>query len=268
MIEREFRVLRALEGTGFPAPRALALCEDESVDPGTAFYVMAHVDGRIFWDPALPELEREAARPGLRRDERGARADSTRSTSPRPAFPTSASPAIISPASCSAGASNIGRARRPSIADMDRLIDWLGENVPADDGRVALVHGDWRIDNMIFDAHAPEPAGRARLGTFDARPSLRRPRLSVHAMAAAERRAFRGLARRRPRRAPAFRRRTSYVAAYCRRAGLDGDAGLDLPDRLQLLPRRGDRAGRLQALARRQRLEPGAGRGDGRRRSA
>ena len=38
---------------------------------------------------------------------------------------------------------------------MERLIDWLGENVPADDGRVALVHGDWRIDNMIFDAHAP-----------------------------------------------------------------------------------------------------------------
>ena len=62
MIEREFRVLRALEGTGFPAPRALALCEDESVI-GTAFYVMAHVDGRIFWDPALPDLEREERAP-------------------------------------------------------------------------------------------------------------------------------------------------------------------------------------------------------------
>ena len=49
MIEREFRVLKALEGTGFPSPRPLALCEDEGVI-GTAFYVMAFVDGRIFWD--------------------------------------------------------------------------------------------------------------------------------------------------------------------------------------------------------------------------
>ena len=48
MIEREFRVLKALEGTGFPSPRPLALCEDEGVI-GTAFYVMAF-DGRIFWD--------------------------------------------------------------------------------------------------------------------------------------------------------------------------------------------------------------------------
>ena len=57
MIEREFRVLRALDGTGFPAPRALALCEDEGVI-GTAFYVMAYVEGRVFWDPAVPEAPR------------------------------------------------------------------------------------------------------------------------------------------------------------------------------------------------------------------
>ena len=58
MIEREFRVLKALEGVGYPAPRALALCEDEGVI-GTAFYLMAFVDGRVLWDPALPELKRE-----------------------------------------------------------------------------------------------------------------------------------------------------------------------------------------------------------------
>ena len=62
MIEREFRVLKALRATGFPAPRPLALCEDPSVS-GTAFYVMDFVDGRIFWDPALPELKREDRRP-------------------------------------------------------------------------------------------------------------------------------------------------------------------------------------------------------------
>ena len=62
MIEREFRVLKALEGVGYPAPRALALCEDEGVI-GTAFYLMAFIDGRVLWNPALPELEREDRRP-------------------------------------------------------------------------------------------------------------------------------------------------------------------------------------------------------------
>ena len=66
MIEREFRVLKALEGVGYPAPRALALCEDESVI-GTAFYLMAFVDGRVFWDPALPELPRADARRSMMR---------------------------------------------------------------------------------------------------------------------------------------------------------------------------------------------------------
>ncbi len=55
MVEREFRVLRALRGCDFPAPPALALCEDESVI-GSVFYLMGHVEGRIFWDPALPGM--------------------------------------------------------------------------------------------------------------------------------------------------------------------------------------------------------------------
>ena len=62
MIEREFRVLKALEGTGFPAPRALTLCEDDGVI-GAAFFLMVFVDGRIFWNPALPELPRPGRRP-------------------------------------------------------------------------------------------------------------------------------------------------------------------------------------------------------------
>ena len=60
MVEREFRVMQALERVGFPAPRALALCEDESV-AGSVFYLMAHVEGRIFWDPALPESDPQGA---------------------------------------------------------------------------------------------------------------------------------------------------------------------------------------------------------------
>jgi aminoglycoside phosphotransferase (APT) family kinase protein len=152
MIEREFRVLKALESTGFPAPRALALCEDDSVI-GTAFYMMAFVDGRIFWNPALPDLPRQdrsliydAMNEGLAK--------------------------LHAIDVAAAGLSDYGKpgsyfarqlqrwteqyraSETETVEEMDRLIVWLGQHVPADDGRVALVHGDWRIDNMIFDAHS------------------------------------------------------------------------------------------------------------------
>ena len=58
MVEREYRALKALERAGFPAPRALALCDDESV-VGSVFYLMAHVDGRIIWDPAMAGATRD-----------------------------------------------------------------------------------------------------------------------------------------------------------------------------------------------------------------
>jgi aminoglycoside phosphotransferase (APT) family kinase protein len=57
-IDREYRVMRALANTGVPVPHMLAYCEDTSVI-GAPFFVMAHVEGRIFWDPTLPELRRE-----------------------------------------------------------------------------------------------------------------------------------------------------------------------------------------------------------------
>jgi aminoglycoside phosphotransferase (APT) family kinase protein len=153
LIEREFRVLKALEGAGYPAPRPLALCEDEGVI-GTAFYLMTFVDGRVLWDPALPDLQREDRRPiydamneGLAR--------------------------LHSIDVAAAGLSDYGKpgsylarqyqrwtdqyraSETARVEDMERLIAWLADRVPTDDGRVALVHGDWRIDNMIFDSTSP-----------------------------------------------------------------------------------------------------------------
>ncbi|MXW48786.1 MAG: phosphotransferase family protein, partial [Gammaproteobacteria bacterium] len=54
-VDREFRVIYALAATGVPVARALHLCEDEDVT-GAMFYVMSYEEGRVFWDPALPEL--------------------------------------------------------------------------------------------------------------------------------------------------------------------------------------------------------------------
>ena len=153
LIEREFRVLKGLEGAGYPAPRVLALCEDESVI-GTAFYLMSFVDGRVLWNPALPELERE---------QRGLIYDAM----------NDGLAWLHSIDVAAAGLSDYGKpgsyfarqyqrwtdqyraSETARIEDMDRLIAWLAANAPPDDGRVALVHGDWRIDNMIFDASSP-----------------------------------------------------------------------------------------------------------------
>lgn len=152
-VEREARVMSALAGTGFPVPRVYGLCEDETVI-GTAFFVMAMVEGRIFWDAALAEVPR---------DERRASFDAM--------VATLAQLHSIVPASV--GLSDYGRPgsyleRQIAIwsrqyvedtdagrdANMDRLVEWLPENIP-DGDETAIVHGDFRCDNLIF--HPTEP---------------------------------------------------------------------------------------------------------------
>ena len=217
MIEREFRVLRALEGTGFPAPRALALCEDESVI-GTAFYLMAHVEGRIFWNPALPELERE---------ERGRIFDAMNEGLAK----------LHAINVAAAGLSDFGKpgsyfarqlqrwteqyraSETETIEDMDNLIVWLGGHVPADDSRVALVHGDWRIDNMIFDHRSPR-----LLAVLDWELStLGHPfaDLAYQCMYWRMPNASNGLGGV-DRAAEGIPTEAEYVTSYCRRAGLEG----------------------------------------------
>ncbi|UWQ21150.1 phosphotransferase family protein [Jannaschia sp. W003] len=152
-VDREFRVLRALEGTDVPVPRALLL-DEEGGPLGRAFYVMEHVEGRIFWDPALPgEADRTAIL--------GATAD------------TLAALHAIDPEAVGLG--DYGRAEgyfarqtalwskqyAASVAEPDgamtALGDWLAAQAP-EEAAPALVHGDWRLDNMIFAPDAPRIA--------------------------------------------------------------------------------------------------------------
>ncbi len=151
-IEREFRVMRALATQGVPVPEVLLLCEDESVI-GRAFFLMAHVEGRVLWDPALP---------GMAAVERAAIYDEMNRVIA----------ALHTVDVAAAGLADYGRAGnyferqigrwskqyRASETDrieaMDRLIDWLPAHVPAGD-ETAVVHGDFRLDNLIF--HRTEP---------------------------------------------------------------------------------------------------------------
>ncbi len=183
MVEREYRVMHALSTQGFPVPRMLALCEDESVI-GSVFFLMAHVDGRIFWDPSLPELSREDRAAVY--DEQNATLVKLQKIDLAAAGLTDyGKPGNYFQRQWQRWSEQYRASETTEVPDMNRLIDWLGANMPPDDGRVALVHGDFRIDNMMFDPKSAEADRGARLGAFDAGPSVRGPGLSVHAMALA-----------------------------------------------------------------------------------
>ena len=153
MIEREFRALEALEAAGFPAPRALALCEDETVI-GTPFYLMAYVEGRIFWDPALPELKPEERAPIFDAMNEGLASLHAIDVA-AVGLSDYGKPGNYFSRQLSRWTDQYRASETETIDDMERVIAWLAAHVPADDGRVALVHGDWRIDNMIFDMSSP-----------------------------------------------------------------------------------------------------------------
>lgn len=149
-VDREYRVIRALRGSAVPVAEALALCEDASVI-GTAFYVMRHVPGRVFWDPKLPELE-----PAQRRE---AFLSMARTIASLHAI----EPAAVGLGDYGAPGNYMERQTRrwtgqyqaseaPPIAAMERLIEWLPAHLPPPN-EVRIVHGDLRLDNFIF---APE----------------------------------------------------------------------------------------------------------------
>lgn len=155
-IEREFRVMRALAGTGVPVPQMLLLCEDEAVI-GRAFYVMEFIEGRVLWDQSLPGM----------------------STNERAAIYDEMNRVIAALHRVDVGAAGLADYGRPGnyferqiarwtkqylasvtepIAAMDALMAWLPANLPAgarDEAEVGVVHGDFRLDNLVF--HPTEP---------------------------------------------------------------------------------------------------------------
>lgn len=152
-IEREARVLGALEGAGFPVPHVYGLCTDDGVI-GTWFYVMEMVEGRIFWDATLP---------GMTRDARAAVFDAMNETIARlHGIDYVAAGLADYGRPGSFFARQIGRWSRQYLEDaeagrdpnMDAVVEWLPTAIPADDS-TAVAHGDFRIDNMIFAPDEP-----------------------------------------------------------------------------------------------------------------
>lgn len=152
-VEREFRVISALETLDFPVPHAIALCEDPNV-AGTPFYVMELVEGRIFWDPTLPEVPEDE-----RRD-----------------YYASMCEVIARLHSIDYETAGLGDYGKPGnffqrqihrwsqqyLQDsqagryqaMDQLCEWLPDHIPEGE-ETALYHGDFRCDNLVF--HPTQP---------------------------------------------------------------------------------------------------------------
>jgi aminoglycoside phosphotransferase (APT) family kinase protein len=152
-VDREFRVISALQAQGFPVPPPLLYCEDVGV-VGTPFYLMAHVEGRVFWEPHMPDAS--AA-------DRAAIYDAAIATLARlHGF----DPAAIGLADFGRGENYVARqvdrwtkqyraSETEPIDEMERLIAWLPGNLPPP-VPVRLVHGDYRLDNIIVAPSASD----------------------------------------------------------------------------------------------------------------
>ncbi len=151
-VDREFRVLRALDGTAVPVARPYALCEDAAI-LGSSFYVMDFVPGRVFWEPTLP---------GLTPDERTAifaAMGNTIAALHRLDYRAVGLEGFGRPANYLARqidrwTKQYRASETETLEAMDRLIDWLPRHIPARDA-AGIVHGDYRMDNLIF--HPSEP---------------------------------------------------------------------------------------------------------------
>ncbi len=161
-VEREFAVMRGLGGTDVPVPQMYCLCEDESVI-GRAFYIMEFMQGRVLWDQALPDMT--AAQRAEIYDEMNRVIAALHTVD----FASRGLAGYGKPGNYfdrqigrwskqyKASADGAGLMSQP-IPEMEQLVEWLPKNIPAaarDENKVSIVHGDFRLDNLMFDATEP-----------------------------------------------------------------------------------------------------------------
>ncbi|MCR9135974.1 MAG: phosphotransferase family protein [Alphaproteobacteria bacterium] len=152
-VDREYRVMGALKGSGVPVPQMLFLSGEDSAI-GRMYFVMEYLDGRIFWEPDLPKCDRAERAPIY--DAMNAALAALHDVDPMAVGLTDfGRPGNYFERQLSRWTKQYRASETGTIADMDALISWLETALPPDDGAVSLVHGDYRIDNMIFANDGP-----------------------------------------------------------------------------------------------------------------
>jgi len=161
-IEREYTVMHGLHGTEVPVPRMYCLCEDESVI-GRAFYIMEFMPGRILWDQSLPDFDPAGRRAMYLEMNRVIAALHKVNVAERGLAGYGKPGNYVErqigrwSKQYRASADGAGTLSQP-IPEMEKLIDWLPAHLPAsarDESLVSIVHGDYRLDNLMF--HTDEP---------------------------------------------------------------------------------------------------------------
>jgi aminoglycoside phosphotransferase (APT) family kinase protein len=153
MVDREYRIFSALAGSGVPVPRTYLFCSEPAVI-GTEFYVMEYVPGRIFWNATLPEVAHATERSAIYSEMNRVLAALHGVDYTARGLADYGKPGNYFARQIKRWSQQYDAARTGELASMDRLIEWLPTQVPADD-ETRLVHGDFRLDNMIF--HPSEP---------------------------------------------------------------------------------------------------------------
>jgi aminoglycoside phosphotransferase (APT) family kinase protein len=155
-IDREFRVMGALAGTDVPVPRMHLLCEDESVI-GRAFYVMEFVQGRVLWDQSLPGMG-NAQRAEIYDEMNRVIAALHSVDVQKVGLADYGKPGNYFERQIGRWTKQYQASITEPIEAMDRLIEWLPTHIPPgarDESEVSIVHGDYRLDNLVF--HPTEP---------------------------------------------------------------------------------------------------------------
>jgi len=151
-VDREYRVISALYRAGIPVARSFALCEDESII-GTAFYIMEYVEGRVLWDQALPGME-PAERTAIYAEMNRVIAALHQVDYQAVGLADYGKPGNYLQRQIGRWSKQYRASETEKIEAMERLIEWLPNHIPGEE-ETAIVHGDFRLDNVIF--HKSEP---------------------------------------------------------------------------------------------------------------
>ena len=220
-VDREFRIQSALQGSEVPVARVYHLCEDPDII-GSMFYVMDYCEGRIFWRAHLPEIAGTVERASIYDEMHRVLAELHRVDPNTTGLSDYGKPGDYFARQLSRWSGQYRASELRSIVAMEDLMSWLEANQPGDDGRVAVVHGDYRLDNLVFH---PEKAKIIAVLDWEL-STLGHPFADIAYQCMQLRMPCTG---NRPSGLEGLDRRelgipdeTEYVASYCRRMNIDG----------------------------------------------
>lgn len=221
-VDREFKVCSALRDTAVPVPRMFHLCEDSDVI-GSMFYLMEYCEGNIYWDAAMPALADNAARANAY-DQMNQTLAAIHSVDLEAVGLTEyGKPGSYFERQLTRWTAQYQASETRVIPAMNELMAWLERELPEDDGRVSLVHGDFRLDNMMFDKQNEKVIAvldweLSTLGHPFADLAYQCMQLRMPATTPGDMRGLGGLNRADL----GIPEEDAYLEAYCRRMGLSG----------------------------------------------